>query len=446
MLSSRSRSTAIGLLLCLASTHGQNCNPELVKQRHTTPVPTELGKSVVAKLVKIAQPAGEEAVYPAALDGSPFAFYNGEVNPSTKWTINLQGGGWCYDEVDCLCRSQQNTSRSLGSSTGLNLVGHCSCANPLADGTFDACNCADLPYLDGASFSGYRAEPLSVPNSTEKIWMRGIKNIDGVLDYLFANTALKDATELVITGESAGGLATFLHADRIADRVRAGAPNCKKIVAQPIVGFFLDHDNFGHTNGFPGGPNSPQWSTPGTSANYTYWMKYIYTMQNLTFAEDGGLMADCQTNHPDHPYLCFMSPHMADVIKTPLFMLNSKYDAWQLENIFQSPWNTTAEEKGVLQYGVDFLTELDIVKQPGSPHGGAICSCICHGCPWPFMPIGGKVATQHYADWFYGVTKGGVDSFHIDPETPNHGGTYTNSSYRLCKPYQLPPSIAIATL
>ena len=45
----------------------------------------------------------------------------------------------------------------------------------------------DLPYLDGASFSGYRAEPWPVPaaegvpaNAT--IYFRGIKNFDGVND------------------------------------------------------------------------------------------------------------------------------------------------------------------------------------------------------------------------------------------------------------------------
>ena len=27
-------------------------------------------------------------------------------------------------------------------------------------------------------------------------------------------------------------------------------------------GYFLDHDNFAHTTGFPGGPNSPQWAKP----------------------------------------------------------------------------------------------------------------------------------------------------------------------------------------
>lgn len=53
-------------------------------------------------------------------------------------------------------------------------------------------------------------------------------------------------------------------------------------------------------------------------------MKYIYGMQNLTFGPDGGLMAACRDKYPDAPWLCFMSPHMEDVIETPFFMFNSK--------------------------------------------------------------------------------------------------------------------------
>jgi len=47
-------------------------------------------------------------------------------------------------------------------------------------------------------------------------------------------------------------------------------------------------------------------------------------MQNLTFGSDGGLTAACQAKHPTEPGLCFMSPHMQDVIKTPFFVFNSK--------------------------------------------------------------------------------------------------------------------------
>ena len=42
--------------------------------------------------------------------------------------------------------------------------------------------------------------------------------MDGVLDFAMAHGMTK-ATEFVVTGGSAGGLSTFLHADRIGDRL-----------------------------------------------------------------------------------------------------------------------------------------------------------------------------------------------------------------------------------
>eukprot|EP01052_Picozoa_sp_SAG31_P026404 SAG31_NODE_2389_length_5806_cov_3.020151_3_plen_159_part_00 len=105
----------------------------------------------------------------------------------------------------------------------------------------------------------------------KNITFRGIKNLDGVIDYMMSHGGDK-ATEFVVTGGSAGGLSTFLHADRFAAALKAGAKGIKTIRAAPVVGYFLDHDNFKHTGG--GKPNTPDWSKPGspTAQNYTMWM------------------------------------------------------------------------------------------------------------------------------------------------------------------------------
>merc|ERR1711871_396043 len=149
-------------------------------------------------------------------------------------------------------------------------------------------------------------------------------------------------------------------------------------------------------------------------------------MQNLTFGVDGGLTAACEAEFPSAPWLCFMSPHMQDVIKTPFFMFNSKYDHWQLQNIFQSPWTTPAEKKGVLQYGIDFMSQFSPVRKNPS-HGAMITSCICHGCPWSQLSLNGKTSYEHYADWFYGISSGEM-AVHVDPRLPNGNGTITYAS------------------
>merc|ERR1712166_1670140 len=90
-------------------------------------------------------------------------------------------------------------------------------------------------------------------------------------------------------------------------------------------------------------------------------MQYLYTMQNLTFGADGALMQECAAAYPpEQQHFCVMSPHMAKFIQTPYFIFNSRFDAWQLGNILQiGLWNTTAEQHALVQYGSDFLIQLD---------------------------------------------------------------------------------------
>jgi len=275
----------------------------------------------------------------------------------------------------------------------------------LNDGIDGNCNCLYMPYGDGASFSGYRPKPWPVGSTGESLIFRGIKNLDATIEAAL-ELGLKHATEFVLTGGSAGGLSTFLHLDRVAARIKVVNPTCK-IRGAPVVGYFLDHDNYAHN-----------------ANNYTAWMKYIHSMQNLTFGADGGLMPACQKAYPASPHYCFMSPHMQQFIATPFFIFNSKYDAWQLMYELQTPWVTPAEQAAVIQYGVDFLTQFKPV-QSEPKNGAMITSCICHGCPWNTLELEGKNSYQHYASWFVGNNSGPA-AIHVDARLPNGNGTITD--------------------
>jgi hypothetical protein len=169
-----------------------------------------------------------------------------------------------------------------------------------------------LHYCDGSSFTSYRAAPWPVPESVagvpgKTVTFRGIRNLDATFDWAFAH-GLGNATTVSIGGASAGGLSTFLHADRLADRIaKEGRPGCK-VVAQPTDGFFLDHDDFqrdGH--------------------NFTSSNRYMYHMMNMSFGADGALKPECREAFPQAPWRCFMAPHMQRFIRTPFFMLQSKF-------------------------------------------------------------------------------------------------------------------------
>ena len=185
---------------------------------------------------------------PACLDGSDYGVYFRGNAKSTKWTVFLEGGGWCYNERDCLARamiSSPTADAGQGSSTRWGPTSGCGCMNVNEDGTIDdTCNCLFLPYADGASFSGYRAEPWAVKGGGN-LTFRGIKNLYAGLDFAEEH-GLEKATDFVLTGGSAGGLSTFIHADRVAAHVARVAPNAR-IRAAPFTGFFLDHSNFHHT-------------------------------------------------------------------------------------------------------------------------------------------------------------------------------------------------------
>ena len=115
------------------------------------------------------------------LDGTPAGFYySPAANPtaSTSWQIYFQGGGWCYDEMDCYGRSFSN----LGSSTNwaptgtLGGIVSADCqVNP------DFCNFHRvwMIYCDGNSFSGNRDDPILVKKKL--LYFRGRRIIDETL-------------------------------------------------------------------------------------------------------------------------------------------------------------------------------------------------------------------------------------------------------------------------
>ena len=115
------------------------------------------------------------------LDGTPAGFYySPAANPtaSTSWQIYFQGGGWCYDEMDCYGRSSTN----LGSYTNwaptgkLGGVVSADCQiNP------DFCNFHRvwMVYCDGNSFSGNRYDPILVKDKL--LYFRGRRIIDETL-------------------------------------------------------------------------------------------------------------------------------------------------------------------------------------------------------------------------------------------------------------------------
>ena len=75
-----------------------------------------------------------------------------------------------------------------------------------------------MVYCDGNSFSGNRDDPVEI--NGDKIYFRGRRVIDETLKALKDNFGLDKADTVLLTGCSAGGLATYLHTDYVHEQLK----------------------------------------------------------------------------------------------------------------------------------------------------------------------------------------------------------------------------------
>eukprot|EP01091_Cochliopodium_minus_P003923 TRINITY_DN13863_c0_g1_i1.p1 TRINITY_DN13863_c0_g1~~TRINITY_DN13863_c0_g1_i1.p1 ORF type:complete len:421 (-),score=98.20 TRINITY_DN13863_c0_g1_i1:45-1307(-) len=255
----------------------------------------------------------DASVYTEAkcLDGSPggYALSLGEAQ-SNNWVFFFQGGGWCYEKNDCYGRSFS----ALGSSKffagqyfeGGTLSGNCE-ANP----EFCSYNRVLFLYCDGMSFSGMRNEavPVEGPNGKVDLYFRGRYILDAVIDDLSKNFNLSNAKQVLVSGCSAGGLSTFFQGDYIKSIL---PKTVEKYALAPLSGFFEQHENT---------LNQPV---------YPDQLAQIFELANATTDEE------CLRVFQHSKSQCAFAEHVYPFIESPIFVIDSSYDSWQIACILTS--------------------------------------------------------------------------------------------------------------
>ncbi|KAH3757913.1 Pectinacetylesterase family protein [Pelomyxa schiedti] len=255
------------------------------------------------------------------LDGTSAGYYirlatsQSAVN---KWQIYFQGGGWCYEEADCASRSTTTLGSSSAWESSVWVGGHMS-DDPNINPDFYDWNFVFLPYCDGASFAGYKANPV-IYNDV-KLYFRGQVIIDEIIRHLTRDYGFGSAENVLLTGCSAGGLSTYLHADYIGTKLPSSVV---KYRSMPEGGFFLDHTNLDGV------------------AVYGEQMEYVFNMQNCT----AGVDQDCIAAFPGEEWRCIFAANNYAYTSTPTFIINSAVDSWQMACILlsspmppESPYN-----------------------------------------------------------------------------------------------------------
>ena len=348
------------------------------------------------------------------LDGSPGAFYfrPSPVPDTRKFIIFFQGGGWCYTPEDCLKRSKTRlgSSKSYEPTLGADgLSGGVLSPNCTENPDFCDFNVMHFMYCDGSSYSGARQSTLTVGNTS--LWFRGAMIRKAMLDYSAKHLNLTAATDVLLSGGSAGGLATFLHMDSIGDYLRSAAPGLTRYGALPLSGFFLAHAN---TEYQPG---------------YVEHIRGIFDMSEAELG--GGLDSRCLARYGgNESWRCMFAEFNFAISTTPTMVLNSKVDAWQIpciltvtdpgvcfgtrgyeecrkdRNAFPNKCLDEITQRPVLSYAQDFDNRRSEVAGFWAPQSGFfIDSCFLHveaqdTALWLNIEVGGMSMMTATSVWW----------------------------------------------
>jgi O-palmitoleoyl-L-serine hydrolase len=229
-----------------------------------------------------------------------------------------------------------------------------------------------LKYCDGSSQTGDVDAPVPVGNST--IYYRGHRILRAVLAYLTATT-LAGASDIVVSGCSAGGLSTYLHADEWA----AALAETARVTALPDSGFFLDYNE--------------------TGGGYTYGG----LMRQIAADMNASLPARCVAAHTADPASCIFAETVATTLVTPAFALQGKYDSWQLGG-GDAGINLT-DTAAVNAWGALLSERIGSTLLAQPQHGAFLDSCLHHCGGFDNFVVDGFTQATAHAAWYAGGSR-----------------------------------------
>lgn len=240
------------------------------------------------------------------IDGSAAGYYFRAPDNTTtdEWVIFLQGGGICTSPTTC----QERAFTPLGSSQYWMIYNN----NPppiLRNdddlNPFKNANHIWIPYCSGDAFAGNKTyEDYSLTFNGHEI----VKSV--VADLL--TWGLANASHVLLTGESAGGLGTFFNADAVAEQIRAETNKQDVVIkASPLGGYYFAQE----MSDFLG------WSQGNYDEDFG-----LGKARDLQAFFDGVPDASCAAAHPTNLAECFTVGRLLKYIQTPLLIAENLYD------------------------------------------------------------------------------------------------------------------------
>lgn len=176
------------------------------------------------------------------LDGTPPILYLHEGSDRTRFLIYFVGGGLCSGLTldDAIENCYQRSKTNLGSSAidwpdTLDVKGFLSTdsSNKFANWTKII-----VGYCDGSLHQGNRRNPISYKGTN--LYFRGAVNTRANIKWIEQHYDLRNAQQVVVSGTSAGGIATYLWTNYV--RLQVANPN--NVLSIPDSGVFLNYTTY----------------------------------------------------------------------------------------------------------------------------------------------------------------------------------------------------------
>ena len=268
-----------------------------------------------------------------------------------------------------------------------------------------------IGYCDGSSETSDVSGPVAGPNNST-LWFRGRAILDANLAELEASYGfLSTATEVIVSGTSAGGIATYLHASFIKSLVQKTA----RVVAVPDAGFFLAHETYGRPGVFA-------WFETLTAA-YALWNSTLRGDASACVGALGAGAASCLFPRYLYPFLSSLDG---------IFVVQSMYDTANLGICYGLSCDLpagkcSAEQHAAIDaYALEIRDEvLTAVAHFGDRDGFFLSSCFqheesCRAQDWFGITVGGQTPNSTLATWY---TSSGADpgARRVDAAWPGDG-------------------------
>lgn len=323
------------------------------------------------------------------LDGSVGVMYyrNGTGDGINKFHVYFEGGGWCGGINNQLSPCQDTCVHRAGTNLGSSKAypnaadydnGYMSTSqetNPLSYNW----NTIYVKYCDGASFSGNNDTKQEYNSSLTLNW-RGWRILNGVFKELNKNYGWNKATDVLISGCSAGGLTTWLHSQHIYDTyVEPLGIKQNNFLSMPDSGFFLE------------------WEGEG---KYITAMNWLLEWQNTSAA----LNKQCMTANTQNPLKCMFAQETAPYENIRMFPLQSRFDAWQ-QGCELGTNDPTQENIYGNNLTINFENMYIMNGKYSSSHSGYLDSCLHHCGEWNAFQINGMTASKAQYAFYMGQNK-----------------------------------------